>query len=109
MTIVYRVTEAPSKDRLADSWKYLYDRNQLTVQFDVERDHVQPGYEPRVVKFEMENCLVLGLVYTDAYLQLLTIEVKLYIPGNKPGRILHNATALIEFPRRKGTLELMNP
>jgi hypothetical protein len=103
MTIKYRVTEAPSIDLLADSWKYVFRNNQMTVRFKVERDHVQQGQEPHLVKFEMADCQVLGLEHIASYPSF--VSVKLYVPSRQPRLITHNATALIEYPRRKGTLE----
>lgn len=102
-TIQYRVVEAPPIDRLVDSWKYVYMKGDVTVSFSVERDHTQAGNE-HLVKFEMGDCLVLGVEYETAW--PLTVRVKLFSPTRATGsQIQHNATAMIEYPRRKGTLE----
>jgi hypothetical protein len=99
-TIYYRVVDAPPIDRLADSWKYLY-RGNLSIDIEVERDH--EGSDPHLVSFEMEKCLVLGLEHVSPF--PITVSVKLFVPPMNHGRIRHNATAVIEYPRRKGSLE----
>jgi len=97
-TVVYRVTDAPSLDRLADSWKYRYPGD-LPVKFTVER-HEQ-GDDPRLVSFDMDVCLVDGLEHISE--RPLTVRVKLrWYVGHS---YWLNATAEVEYPRRKGSME----
>lgn len=101
--VQYRVVKAPSIDRLVDSWKYVLEGGDVSVSFSVERDHTQKGAE-HLVEFDMDKCLVLGLEYVSAWPYM--VRVQLFSPTQATGnRIRHNATAVIEYPRRKGTLE----
>ncbi len=99
-TVTYRVTKAPSLDRLADAWKY-FNRDHLPVSFSVERDH--GGSDPHLVSFDIDDYRVVGLEHISAY--PLKVRVQLFSPPREFGTTGRNATAVIEYPDQKGSLE----
>lgn len=96
----YQVEDSPGLDQLLDSLKYCFHRKgDVKVSFKVMR----PYGDQEPVRFEMDNCVVLGIRFTSV--EPLEVEVELYSPPMVGGQIRHNATATINLVRRRGTLD----